>query len=398
MAQTFFEQGIAVAGMARAAHEYDPRIDFFRGLALIFIFINHIPDNAMTWLTSRAAGLSDAAEVFMFLGGYSAALAYAKIADSGLRPMFAKALKRALALIRTHFWMVAAFLLSAYILSHGFGVATGYEIYLDVFQTSPVKTIIATPLLSFQAPLLDILPVYIIVLIAVPLMVWLVARSPIMLLCLSGLLWLFAARFFPLVPTITYDVYWAFNPFCWQFMFAIGLCCGWRGRTGDLGIAAPETRKLLDFASSGCCVFGLMVMISVSQPELQGPVVAALRELYYGLNKQCLDIWRIVDFLTSAYLAARIVSTGAAWLTTKPARWLRTMGIFSLPVFAFSTVLSFYGKLATERFGSGMMIDVVVTVIGIALMAAFAELLARRRGAAGTARLSAFPAMSASGQ
>jgi hypothetical protein len=385
------EQNTAMADArsATSAHAYDPRIDFFRGLALVFIFINHIPGNAMTWLTSRAAGLSDAAEVFMFLGGYSAALAYAKLAPSGLRAMFAKALRRALVLVRTHCWMVAAFMLSAYAFSRGFGLSTGYEIYVDGLIAAPLKTIVATPLLSFQAPLLDILPVYIVVLTAVPLMIWLVARSPIMLLCLSGLLWLFAARFFPLVPTITYDVYWAFNPFCWQFMFAIGLCCGWRGRTGDIGIASSDTRKVLDFVASGCCVFGLMVMISVSTPELEGPLVTAMRDLYFGLNKQCLDIWRIMDFLTSAYLIARIVSVEAPWLDTRPARWLRTMGMFSLPVFAFSTLLSLYGKMVTESLGSTVPIDVLVSVAGIALMVVFAELLARRGGSSGKRRLPA---------
>lgn len=379
----------AVREGSTAAPAYDPRIDFFRGLALIFIFINHIPNNAMTWLTSRAAGLSDAAEVFMFLGGYSAALAYAKLSAGGWQAMFGKAIRRAGVLIRTHCWMVAAFLLSAYVLGRGFGVQTGYEIYVEGFLAAPLKTIIATPLLSFQAPLLDILPVYIMVLMAVPWMIWLVARSPVTLICLSGLLWLFAARFFPLVPTITYDVYWAFNPFCWQFMFAIGLCCGWRGRSGDLGIGSLETRKLMDFVASGCCVFGLMVMISVSSPDLQGPLVTQMRDLYFGLNKQCLDIWRIMDFLTSAYLIARIVSVTAPWLATQPARWVRTMGVFSLPVFAFSTVLSLFGKLVTEAFGSGVAIDVAVSLAGIALMVVFAEQLARRSRTPGRVRLAA---------
>jgi hypothetical protein len=377
-------------GPSLRVSQYDPRIDFFRGLALIFIFLNHIPGNAMTWLTSRAAGLSDAAEVFMFLGGYSAALAYAKVAPSGWLPMLGKAMGRALVLIRTHCLMVAAFLLSTFVFSHGFGLPTGYEIYVEGFLDAPLRTALATPLLAFQAPLLDILPVYIVVLMAVPCMIWLVARSPATLLCLSGLTWLFAARFFPLIPTITYDVYWAFNPFCWQFMFVIGLVCGWHGRNGDLGIASPDTRKLLDFAASGCCVFGLMVMISVSAPDLQGPMVAAMRELYFGLNKQCLDIWRIMDFLTSAYLIARIVSVGAPWLATPAARWVRTIGMFSLPVFAFSTLLSLFGKMVTERFESGVTIDVVVSLAGIALMAGYAELLARRAGPSRRKRLTAF--------
>ena len=45
----------------------DHRIDFFRGLALIFIFWDHIPHNPLAELTVRNFGLSDAAEIFVFL-------------------------------------------------------------------------------------------------------------------------------------------------------------------------------------------------------------------------------------------------------------------------------------------------------------------------------------------
>jgi hypothetical protein len=43
----------------------DHRIDFFRGLALIFIFWDHIPHNPLAELTVRNFGFSDAAEIFL---------------------------------------------------------------------------------------------------------------------------------------------------------------------------------------------------------------------------------------------------------------------------------------------------------------------------------------------
>ena len=58
----------------------DHRIDFFRGLALIFIFWDHIPHNPLAEFTVRNFGFSDAAEIFVFLAGYAAVLAYGKIA------------------------------------------------------------------------------------------------------------------------------------------------------------------------------------------------------------------------------------------------------------------------------------------------------------------------------
>ncbi|NVL32197.1 succinyl transferase OpgC, partial [Pseudomonas syringae pv. actinidiae] len=58
----------------------DHRIDFFRGLALIFIFWDHVPDNPLAQLTVRNFGFSDAAEIFVFLAGYASILAYGRIA------------------------------------------------------------------------------------------------------------------------------------------------------------------------------------------------------------------------------------------------------------------------------------------------------------------------------
>src|SRR5258706_803168 len=59
------------AAPARAATR-DLRVDFFRGLALLIIFVDHIPENVFALITLRNFGFSDAAEIFIFLSGYSA--------------------------------------------------------------------------------------------------------------------------------------------------------------------------------------------------------------------------------------------------------------------------------------------------------------------------------------
>src|SRR5262249_32248857 len=51
-------------------------IDFWRGFALLTIFIDHVPENAFQHVTIRNFGLSDAAELFVFLSGVSVAPAY----------------------------------------------------------------------------------------------------------------------------------------------------------------------------------------------------------------------------------------------------------------------------------------------------------------------------------
>ena len=66
-------------GLAAPQQSRDLRLDFFRGLALIFIFIDHIPGNVMSNLTVHTIAFSNAAEIFIFISGYTAALVYGQL-------------------------------------------------------------------------------------------------------------------------------------------------------------------------------------------------------------------------------------------------------------------------------------------------------------------------------
>src|SRR6266700_4041067 len=53
----------------------DVRLDLFRGLANWAIFLDHIPHEVLSSFTTRNYGFSDAADLFVFISGYTAALA-----------------------------------------------------------------------------------------------------------------------------------------------------------------------------------------------------------------------------------------------------------------------------------------------------------------------------------
>src|SRR5258708_2667303 len=61
--------------MAAPAKRIDG-IDFWRGFALLTIFIDHVPEKVFEHVTQQNFGFSDAAELFVFLSGVSVALAY----------------------------------------------------------------------------------------------------------------------------------------------------------------------------------------------------------------------------------------------------------------------------------------------------------------------------------
>src|SRR3989338_8354045 len=60
------------ASFTAKATPRDLRLDVFRGLCLVMIFMNHIPGTVYEHLTSRNFGFSDAAEGFVFMSGMDA--------------------------------------------------------------------------------------------------------------------------------------------------------------------------------------------------------------------------------------------------------------------------------------------------------------------------------------
>src|SRR5438552_16748580 len=68
------------ANASLAARVRDPRIDLTRGIANWFMFLDHITHNAVNLLTLRNFGFSGAADLFIFVAGYAAALFYGRMA------------------------------------------------------------------------------------------------------------------------------------------------------------------------------------------------------------------------------------------------------------------------------------------------------------------------------
>ena len=59
--------------------ERDLRLDMWRGLGLWMVFLDHVPNDIVAWLTLRNYGFSDAAEFFVFISGYLAGFIYGPI-------------------------------------------------------------------------------------------------------------------------------------------------------------------------------------------------------------------------------------------------------------------------------------------------------------------------------
>ena len=208
--------------LVRSGHGRDLRVDFFRGLALWWIFVDHIPGNVMAIYSLHSVALCDAAEVFVLLAGFGAAKAYGGAMDRhGWLYGAADALRRAWVLYFAHIFL---FVVYAAQVSNSVArldrVTYLDESRLDVLARAPYRALLEALTLRYQPSLLNILPLYVALLamfaVTLPLL-----RRPRLLLGLSIGLYL-AARQWDLNLPAWHASGWYFDPFTWQLLFVIG--------------------------------------------------------------------------------------------------------------------------------------------------------------------------------
>jgi len=216
----------------------DLRLDFFRGLALIFIFIDHIPENILSYFTIQAVQFFDAAEVFIFISGYTAALVYGRtLALQGPLYATARILSRAWQLYVAHIFLFVIFIAEvSYTVTTFNNPMYNEEMRVGDFLDEPHVAIVKALLLEFQPTFLDILPLYILLLVTFPVILFGLRLRPLMVLIPSFLLYLLVQVTNLSVPAYPESHVWYFNPLAWQFVFIVGaglgLGGGWRAPGG----------------------------------------------------------------------------------------------------------------------------------------------------------------------
>ena len=158
----------------------DLRLDLFRGLALWLIFLDHIPDNILSWITIRNYGFSDATEIFVFISGYTAAFVYGRaMREQGFVVAGARILKRAWQIYVAHIFLFAIYMAEIAYVSRSFeNPLYDEEMGIFDFLQQPDITLVQALLLKFKPANMDVLPLYIVLLAGFPPMLWLLLRWP----------------------------------------------------------------------------------------------------------------------------------------------------------------------------------------------------------------------------
>lgn len=349
----------------------DVRLDFVRGLALLIIFVNHVPENEGLWFTPSRYGFSDAAEIFVFCSGCVSALVFGQCLErSGLALGTLRILQRCTQIYAAHlglFTALALLCLAGNALFPPFDYVGQLNLHYFFDQTREALPALAT--LSYVPNLIDILPMYLVLLAWTPVF-WALARLNRPLAWGASLALYLATYHFDLDLTAepNSDRPWFFNPFAWQLLFFGGfsLGAGWI----KVPLGNPHWMRLA----------ALMLLLAV--PLAHEPALRptdGLRALRFwlepGLEKTRLGPFRILHFTALAYLTASLLQRHRALLERSWAVWVRTCGEHSLAIFSIGLLLAWSAGMAFRQLGHGLPVILTINLGGIALLLATAQLL-----------------------
>lgn len=365
----------------------DLRLDFFRGLSLFFIFIDHIPNNFLNWFTLHSVAYCDAAEVFIFISGYTAALVYGRsLRQHGALFASAQVYRRVWQLYVAHIFLFMIFTaeVSYAVLAVNNPMYTE-ELRVGDFLKEPHIAIIKALLLQFQPAFLDILPLYIVLLGIFPLILQALERGPFWALLPSAALYTLTLRHGWGMPAYPTENVWFFNPLAWQFLFVIGASAGHARVSGRWPF--PQGAWL------SYCAIGLTAFLAVLKLDwlvhwLWDPFPAFLVRplLDYTLDKTNLAPIRLLDFLALALATVHFVRPDSAFLRWRACAPIILCGQHSLYVFCLGIVLAVCGHFVLSEFYAALPMQIVVNVVGFALMIGTAALIAWYKAASGAGR------------
>jgi hypothetical protein len=354
-----------------------PELDALRGLMLVLMTLAHLPTQAQV-ITNQQLGFVSEAEGFVFLSAFLTGRIFGRVAsESGYETVIRRLWKRALRLYGYHLLLLGiAFTVVATIVIHTERPALAGLI--DFYLAHPLHAAWSSIVLVYCPPLLDILPMYIIFLLATPIALYLgKSWSWKLVLIPSGLLWLLAqlglrtaiyARMVELTGVrIPLNEMGAFDLLAWQFLWAVGLWIG-AGCPGALFKALTSKVSVLAALLAAAAIFLLR------HPLLHVQFDGAL---WLGLiDKWHLGAVRLLDFSSLAILFAVSRHWLARWLTMAP---LVVLGKASLEVFCAHLLLCFVALSLVKDGSLPVWIQLVLIVTSFVGLYTVARLSVRPR-------------------
>jgi hypothetical protein len=361
-----------------AAHEAvqvsgrDLRLDFFRGLALLMIFVDHVSGNQFAAVTLQSIGFADAAEVFVFIAGVAGVLAYRK---AFLTRGFAEGCRAVFARIRVlylaHVAMVAGVLLVA-LAAHLHGTEFDFigKLGLKALLETPLDAMIRLPILGFMPNYLDILPLYIILLATLPLILVGQRIHVLLPLCAAGLSYAAAQAYGITLPNLGNAKGWFLNPFAWVLLFAAGATVARLTIDGFWSRLPRAVVAAVTFIAAAYVIFAFLY----AEPWRVFPLLESFSavNILIEWDKAFLSWHRLVDLLAKAWLVAIFIPRDAHFLSNGLGAVISRAGRNSLPVFISGTFLALVGSIILFEGDGAAVWQIIVTAGGVMALLAHA--------------------------
>jgi hypothetical protein len=344
----------------------DLRLDLFRGIANWAIYLDHIPDNVINWVTTRNYGFSDAADLFVFISGYTASFVYARMMiERGFVVGATRLTKRVWQLYVAHIILFVIYIASISYLALRFGDSEIInEFNVAGLVDHATETLRQGLILKFKPVNLDVLPLYIVLMGFFPPVLWIMLRQPDLTMLASIVLWL-AARYFGWNFTAYPAGTWYFNPYCWQVLFVFGSWCALGG--------AKRARRVIDSpVTTYVCVIYLLFALTMTMagkfPDFGAIFPDWLYSAFNPNDKTNLAPYRFLHFVMIVILVIKFVPKDWPALEWRMFDPLIVCGQQSLAVFCVGVFLSFVGHFELMMSSGSLFAQLFVSVTGIAIM------------------------------
>ena len=344
----------------------DLRLDLFRGVANWAIYLDHIPDNVVNWITTRNYGFSDAADLFVFISGYTASFVYARMMlDRGFIVGATRLTKRVWQLYIAHIILFVIYIAAITYLALRFGDSEMInEFNVAGLVDQATETLRQGLMLKFKPVNLDVLPLYIVLMGLFPPVLWFMLRQPDLTMVISIVLWLVTRQMgwnFAAYPAGT----WYFNPLAWQVLFVFGAWCALGGARKSMAIV--NSKYTLWFCIA-YMILGLVMTMAGKFPDFGALFPRWLYSTFNPNDKTFLAPYRFIHFVVIVILVMRFVPKtwpGLEWKVWDP---VIVCGQQSLAVFCVGVFLSFVAHFLLSLSSGSIFVQVLVSVAGIAAM------------------------------
>jgi hypothetical protein len=357
-----------------AAREGDPRLSLLLGISAWFLFLDHVPHNAVSALTLRNFGFSGATDLFVFVGGYIAAILYGKMMlERGYVVAATRIFRRVWQLYAAYVALFVIYInLIGYVARKTAAPEIIYEFNISGILGHTIRTLIYGLLLQAKPLNLDVLQLFIVLMAFFPIVLFGMMRRPNLTMVGSIALYL-AAREFDWNLSSFPEGRWYFNPFSWQLLFVLGTWFALMGRRQMRAIRSLQEISTLRIAALVYLLFALVITMAGKFPQLGGDLIpASVLDLFLPNDKENLAPYRVLHFLAMAFLFTLAVPRtwrGFQWPILQP---VVKCGEEWLAVFCAGVFLSFAGHFVLITGPNSLAMHILVSIAGCSIMAAVA--------------------------